>query len=104
MGRISKGQAVTPKKDAEMWRPVTAQEVAAWHASKESKGMDEAGELKLPPRNRFQYADGTTDYRVVRARVVAERGYFDVPKCCQVEDYVTGERWYVKRSNIPEEN
>jgi hypothetical protein len=97
--RLSKGQAVTPPANTTLWRPTTHEEYLEWRESPESKGIDCAGEPKLAPRTAYCRADGETEYRVTRARAVAEQGYYTVPKCCELEDD-NGTRWFARRADL----
>lgn len=82
-----------------IWRAVTEEETAAWYASPESKGMDSAGETKLPPQNFFYSPKVDEVFKVIRARVSAPRGYSTVSGCAEVEDK-NGVRWFVRREHI----
>ncbi|NNM34461.1 MAG: hypothetical protein HKO53_15390 [Gemmatimonadetes bacterium] len=90
-----------PARCATLWRRCTEEEVQAWRDSDDSKGMNCAGETKLPPRD--TYRRGTTPdemFKVVRARVSAPRGWGNpVPKCALVED-ADGAQWYVRRRDL----
>ena len=82
-------------------RPVTAEETAAWYDSDASKGMNSAGESKLPPQacSVTLYRDRV--YTVLRARASVRLGWGNktggLTKILCTE---TGEETYVKRELI----
>lgn len=49
-------------------RPCTAEENVAWYASDDSKGIDSAGEAKLPPRSIGVFLKAGDTFIVLRAR------------------------------------
>ena len=66
------------------WRRTNDEELSAWRASDASKGMNCAGESKLPPQDtHFDIAEGTIVH-VLRARVRARRGYETVSNCMEI--------------------
>ena len=81
-------------------RHVTADEVNKWRESPESKGMNCAGETKLPPRiATVQYKDEDT-WTIVQARCAPILGYLKRPKCARIMNNRTNEMGYVRRFNI----
>ena len=79
------------------WRRVNQAEYQAWRDSDESKGMDDAGESKLPPRDTHITLVLDRPYEVVRGRVSASYSYGKRTGCMELQCYVTGERFYVER-------
>jgi len=101
-----------------MYRHVTEEEVKVWHDSPESKGMNSAGETKLPPTcARVEFEGGTLNrpsltikpwenvktsddiFTVVRARCAPILGYHKSTKMTLVRNNRTGEEGYVKRKD-----
>ena len=82
-------------------RPVTAEETAAWYDSDASKGMNSAGESKLPPQAYTVLLHRDRVYTVLRARASVRLGWGNktggLTKILCTE---TGEETYVKRSLI----
>ena len=82
-------------------RPVTAEETAAWYDSDASKGMNSAGESKLPPQSRSVTLHRDRVYTVLRARASVRLGWGNktggLTKILCTE---TGEETYVKRELI----
>ncbi len=82
-------------------RPVTAEETAAWYDSDASKGMNSAGESKLPPQSRSVTLHRDRVYTVLRARASVRLGWGNktggLTKILCTE---TGEETYVKRDLI----
>ena len=82
-------------------RPVTAEETAAWYDSDASKGMNSAGESKLPPQSRGVTLYRDRVYTVLRARASVRLGWGNktggLTKILCTE---TGEETYVKRHLI----
>jgi len=96
-----------------IYRHTTSEEVQAWRESPDSKGMNCAGETKLPPRcvqvsyeggtrragvaggGMEKYSDDT--FTVVKARCAPTLGYHKQPKSTLVRNNRTGEEGYVKR-------
>jgi hypothetical protein len=83
----------------DVWRKTTRDEVDAWYASDDSKGMNDAGESKLPPQSVYRTPKPDEVFKVVRARVKARRGWHDVPGCALVEDS-EGVQWFVLRVHL----
>ena len=101
----------------DMYRHTTAEEVQAWRDSPASKGMNSAGETKLPPRWTFVKYNGGTIYRpsltitvneriklsedtftVVRARCAPILGYHKHSGMTLVRNNRTGEEGYIRRT------
>ena len=99
-----------------IYRHITAEEVQAWEESPESKGINSAGETKLPPRIvQVMFEGGTLNrpdrmikpwenvkmsddiFTVVRARCAPLLGYRKYSKMALVRNNRTGEEGYVKR-------
>ena len=79
-------------------RPVTAEETAAWYDSDASKGMNSAGESKLPPQSYTVLLHRDRVYTVLRARASVRLGWGNktggLTKILCTE---SGEETYVKR-------
>ena len=84
------------------WRPLTQQEYADWEASPSSKGMDDAGETKLPPQNVYVSLKFGSVLIVVQARCRAPRGAWDIPNCMEVFDPVLGVKFFVQKKFMKE--
>ena len=99
-----------------IWRHTTSEEVQAWRDGPYSKGMNSAGETKLPPRiAQVEYEGGTLHrpdfkikpweevktsddiFTVVRSRCAPVLGYSKFIKMALVRNNRTGEEGYVKR-------
>ena len=79
-------------------RPVTKEETEAWYASDASKGLDSAGESKLPPRSVWLTLHRDRVYHVVRARCRVSLGWGNpTPGMTELLCTTTGESAYVKR-------
>jgi len=79
-------------------RPVTAEETSAWYDSDASKGMDSAGESKLPPQSRQVTLHRDRIYQVLRARCRVRLGWGNAtPGMTMLLCTHTGETAYVKR-------
>ena len=83
-------------------RKLTEVELRAWYDSDASKGMNCAGESKLPPNSvRVELEPGTI-VTVVRARCSFQAGWArPVPKCAQVL-LPSGEIVFVRREFLEE--
>lgn len=79
------------------WRRVNSQEYQRWYNSEDSKGIDDAGESKLGPRDTYINIIEDRPYEVIRARCSASLGYGRESNCMEVFCFVTGERFFVKR-------
>jgi len=79
-------------------RPVTPEETAAWYNSDASKGMNSAGETKLPPQSQYIALQRGRVYQVLRARCRVRLGYGNpTPGMAKILCTETGEETYVKR-------
>ena len=102
-----------------IYRHTTAEEVQAWRDSPESKGMNSAGETKLPPRCvRVEYVGGTIlrpnlvitkdeetklsddTFTVVRSRCAPILGYHKYNKMTLIRNNRTGEEGYIRRDLV----
>jgi hypothetical protein len=79
------------------WRQITAAELQAWRDSPASKGYDDAGESKLPPRQTHISCVPGRPYEVVRGRVSASYSYGKRTGCMELQCFATGERFCVGR-------
>ena len=82
------------------WRPIRSDELTAWYKSDASKGMDDTGETKLPPRNVLIEVRQDRVYEVIRARCTSSRDYYTIPKCAELLCFVTGERFFIERRKL----
>ena len=79
-------------------RPITREETAAWYDSDASKGMNSAGESKLPPRSVGVTLYRDRVYQVIRARCRASLGWGNpTPGLAKILCTHTGEETYIKR-------
>ena len=79
-------------------RPVTREETEAWYNSDASKGMNSAGETKLPPQSSYVLLHRDRTYQVLRARCRVRLGWGNpTPGMAKVLCTHTGEETYVKR-------
>lgn len=79
-------------------RPVTQEETNAWYNSDASKGMNSAGESKLPPQSRYIALHRDRIYQVLRARCRVRLGWGNpTPGMTKILCTQTGEETYVKR-------
>ena len=82
-------------------RPVTAEETEVWYGSDASKGMDSAGESKLPPQAYTVLLHRDRVYTVLRARASVRLGWGNkTGGLTKVLCTETGEETYVKRELI----
>jgi len=82
-------------------RHITEDEILEWRLSPLSKGMNSAGETKLPPTSVTVFLFCDRHYTVLRARcrpVFGWRGYES--KMTKVKCTVTGEEAFIKRDNL----
>jgi hypothetical protein len=82
------------------WRPIRSDELAEWYKSDASKGMDDAGETKLPPREVRIEVRQDRVYEVIRARCTSSRDYDTIPKCAELLCFATGERFFIERRKL----
>ena len=83
-----------------VYRPTTRDEVQAWYDSDASKGMNCAGETKLPPQSVSIPYDEDDTWTIVRARCAPTIGWHKQPKSAQIMNNRTNEIGYVRRVNI----
>ena len=82
-------------------RPITEEEVEHWRESDWSKGMNDAGESKLPPRSVSVEIHADRKYIVERARCRASLHYGNpTPGLAKIICTNTGETAYIKRTLI----
>jgi hypothetical protein len=80
------------------YRPVTSEETKTWYASDASKGMDSAGESKLPPQSAYVLLERDRVYQVLRARCRVRLGWGNpTPGMVKILCTETGEETYIKR-------
>ena len=85
----------------ESHRPVTSEETEAWYDSDASKGMDSAGESKLPPQISYVLLERDRVYQVLRARCQVRLGWGNpTPGLTKLICTETGEETYIKRHLI----
>lgn len=104
---MKKGSLVRLKKDAPEShgvRPPTQEELDFWYASDESKGMDSAGETKLPPRTTHVALKPTDLFVVSRARAAAPVGWGRPLPGMTLVRRVEGcfEPFYIRREDLEE--
>ena len=75
---------VSDIEDVDAWRPTNERELNAWHASDASKGMNCAGESKLPPQDTYFTVGAGTIVHILKARVKARQGYHFKRNCMEV--------------------
>jgi hypothetical protein len=79
-------------------RYVTEKEVQEWYDSPASKGINSAGETKLPPTCMTVEADPVNDiFTVVRSRCAPMLYYRKQPKSALIRNNRTGEEGYIER-------
>jgi hypothetical protein len=79
-------------------RHITEEEVQEWRDSPSSKGINSAGELKLPPTCAVVEADPVNDiFTVVRARCAPMLYYRKQTKSALIRNNRTGEEGYIER-------
>ena len=82
-------------------RPATREETAEWYASDASKGMNSAGETKLPPTCAQVLLHRDRVYQVLRARCRVRLGWGNpTPGMAKLQCTHTGEEAYIKRHLI----
>ena len=80
-------------------RPITERETREWYNSDASKGMNDAGESKLPPQSVSVTLKKNSVYPVLRARCRVRLGWGNpTPGLAKVLCTETGEIAYIKRS------
>ena len=102
-----------------IYRHTTSEEVQAWRDSPESKGINSAGESKLPPRvAQVEYVGGTIfrpnrtitkeeetklsddTFTVVRSRCAPILGYHKYSKMALLRNNRTGEEGFIRRNRV----
>ena len=79
-------------------RPTTSEEQAAWYDTDAAKGMDSAGESKLPPQSCAVTLRRDRVYTVLRARCRVRLGWGNAtPGLAKILCTETGEETYIKR-------
>jgi len=82
-------------------RPTTPKERDEWYSSDASRGMNDAGETKLPPQSTSVKLRRDMCYMVLKARCRVSLGYGNpVPGLVKVLDTETGEQVYLKRELV----
>jgi|ETNvirenome_6_85_1030632.scaffolds.fasta_scaffold08106_6 hypothetical protein len=94
-----KNGIATCTRSAKAWRPVNQAERNNWYESDASKGMDCAGETKLPPQDTYFDVEEGTIVHIFRARVRARQGYRMMSNCMEVM-LPTGEVVNVAKANF----
>lgn len=88
---------------AELLRPTTWEEKEAWRESPESKGMNSAGETKLPPQIMLTHIKGDELMVVEKARCAPILGWSKRPGMTLVK-VITGENigkvGYIRRDRL----
>ena len=93
LARVTPGHGPT----IEAWRALTEAELAAWYDSDAAKGMNCAGESKLPPRRkRFELEDGEI-VTVLKGRTAWAGDWGRPVRNCAVVMTRLGEVLYTKR-------
>ena len=99
LNKFRKNEIATATDTTDAWRSVNQRERNAWYDSDASKGMDCAGESKLPPLDTYFDVEGGTIVHILKARVKARRGYRFVSNCMEVM-LPSGEAVYVEKANF----
>jgi hypothetical protein len=82
-------------------RPTTSEEQAAWYNTDAAKGMNSAGESKLPPQAYTVTLHRDRVYQVLRARAAVRLGWGNkTGGYTKILCTKTGEETYVKRELI----
>ena len=80
-------------------RPISDTELSEWYDSPASKGMNDAGESRLPPVSQRVILHADRVYPVLRARCRVRLGYGNpTPGLTKIMCTKTGQIAYVKRS------
>ena len=72
------------QRPIDCWRSLNQTELTAWYDSDASKGIDCAGESKLPPQSTYSEVSKGTIVHVLKARVKAVRGWHEIRNCMEV--------------------
>ena len=82
-------------------RPTTREEQQAWYQTDAAKGMNDAGESKLPPQSTLVPLEYGRPYEVVRARCRVRLGWGNpTPGMIAVQCMETGDIGYLKRNLV----
>ena len=82
------------------YRELTAEEIAIWRRSPASKGLNDAGETKIPPSwENVEVYEGEI-LAVLKARTRFVCGAFTKPKCSKVLRVSDGEVFYLERKHL----
>jgi hypothetical protein len=84
-------------------RPTTLEEKEAWRNSPESKGINSAGETKLPPQIVSTYIKGDTLMVVEKARCAPLLGWYKyngMTKVKVISGENVGKTGYIKRDQL----
>jgi hypothetical protein len=81
------------------YRPLTEDEVTEWYESPSSKGMNSAGETKLPPTCVCVEVHSTDTFTILRARCAVWLGYRKTGGMMEVR-LRSGETTYIKRDMV----
>jgi hypothetical protein len=79
------------------WRAINADELDRWHKSEDSRGIDSAGETKLPPKTVYIKLEEDRVYEVIRARCSSWLSFQQITKCAEIFCFATGERFFIQR-------
>jgi len=82
-------------------RPITADECAEWYGSESSKGIDSAGESKLPPTSVNVELNRSGCYLVEKARCRVRLGWGNpTPGMTKIKCLKTGRIAFVDRTHL----
>ena len=81
------------------YRPLTEGEVTEWYEGPSSKGMNSAGETKLPPTCVCVEVHSTDTFTILRARCAVWLGYRKTGGMMEVR-LRSGETTYIKRDMV----
>jgi hypothetical protein len=103
-----KGDIVRPARQRrEGWRRMTHAESEGWYArlhadvaAGKDVPYDSAGESRLAPQDVWTALHEDRTYEVIRGRVNAPKGYGSQKGCCEVQDMLTGERFFCQRKDL----
>ena len=99
---MKKGNKVELKQglgyyDKHLIRATTISETTAWRNSPDSKGINCAGETKLPPYSTAMPVEEGDTLTVIRSRCAPRFGWHSYTKMTLVRNERTGEEGYIKR-------
>ncbi len=84
----------------EGFRMISTAEMTEWYESEESRGMDSAGESKLPPTFSTVQIQKSRPYTVLKARCVGNWGWRRHGGQTLILDTETGHEVYIKREYL----